>query len=75
MNIDLKTKIIFYNIMSFSVSNRNNIEGDTIISGDNTISEMYGVFSLFGDLFNAFKGQTIRYDGRLWSKSEKKTFL
>jgi hypothetical protein len=26
-------------------------------------------------MYNAFKGQTIRYNGKLWEKSEKKTFL
>jgi len=61
--------------MSFSVSNRNNIEGDTIITKDNSVGEVYGFFSLFGDIYNAFKGQTIRYNGKLWETSEKKTFL
>ncbi len=61
--------------MSFSINNRNNVEGDSIITRDTSVSDVYGFFSLFGNMYNALKGQTIRYNGKLWEKSEKKTFL
>lgn len=61
--------------MSFSVSKRNNLEGDTVITGDSNFGPVLTFFSLFGDISKAFKGQTIRHDGNLWTKSEKKTFV
>ena len=75
MNIDLKTTILFYNIMSFSISSRGNIEDDILIEQEFTINTLRGFFSFFGDLSRGSKGQTIVHNGENWVKSEKKTFL
>ena len=76
MNIDLKTTVIFYNIMSFVISSRNNVEGDLLQQKEDNINLLDQFISLFGNLSNASKGQTIKYDGKKWApSSEKKTFL
>ena len=76
MNIDLKTTVIFYNIMSFVISSRNNVEGDLLQQKEDNINLLDQFISLFGNLSNASKGETIKYDGKKWvPSSEKKTFL
>ena len=76
MNIDLKTTLIFYNIMSFVISSRNNVEGDLLQQKEDNINLLDQFISLFGNLSNASKGETIKYDGKKWvPSSEKKTFL
>jgi hypothetical protein len=75
MNIDLKTTVIFYNIMSFIISSRNNVEGDLLQQKEDNINLLDQFISLFGNLSNSSKGQSIKYDGKKWVPSEKKTFL
>lgn len=72
MNIDLKTTVIFYNIMSFVISSRNNVEGDLLQQKEDNINLLDQFISLFGNLSNASKGQTIKYDGTKWAPSSEK---
>ena len=48
---------------------------DVLSSSNTTPGLLYDFFSLFRNLDNASKGQTIIYTGEAWEKSEKKTFL
>lgn len=61
--------------MSFVISSRNSVEGDLLQQKEENINLFEQFIILFGDLSNAFKGQTINYDGKKWVPSEKKTFL